>query len=209
MGIKERKEREKDEFREIILKAASQIMEEEGVDKLSIRKIAAKIEYSPAIIYHYFKNKEDIINILMKKGYEKILSGLFSLEDLPDKTDEKFKKLLKRYIFLALRMSDEYKTVMMNTTPEVLSHTSVLFKGASRERKALALLCNFVKDLSENKTLDDDAAELTAQIVWAATFGLIIRLITEKDTMEEQKERLINSHVELMTDMIIGKHKEL
>ncbi|MFL0247184.1 TetR/AcrR family transcriptional regulator [Candidatus Clostridium stratigraminis] len=206
MGIKERKEREKDEHREIILKAASEIMDEEGVDKLSIRKIAAKIEYSPAIIYHYFKNKEDIINILMKKGYEKILRELFSLENSSDKPEEKFKKLLKRYILKALSMPDEYKTVMMNTTPEVLSHTSVLFKGASIERKALALLCNFVKDLSGDNILEDEAAELTAQIVWAATFGLIIRLITEKDTKEEQKERLINSHVELMTDMINGRH---
>lgn len=209
MGIKERKEREKDELREIILKAASEIMEEEGVDNLSIRKIAAKIEYSPAIIYHYFKNKEDIINILMKKGYEKILSGLFSLENLSDKPEEKLKELLKRYILLALSMPDEYKTVMLNTTPEVLSHTSVLFKGASRERKALALLCNFVKDLSEDKRLGDEAAELTAQVVWAATFGLIIRIITEKDTKEEQKERLINSHVEHMTTMIIANYKKL
>jgi AcrR family transcriptional regulator len=206
MGIKERKEREKDEHREIILKAASEIMEEEGVDKLSIRKIAAKIEYSPAIIYHYFKNKEDIINILMRKGYEKILRELFSIEDLPDRPEEKLKKLLKRYILMALSMPDEYKNVMMNDTPEILSHTSVLFKGASSERKALALLCNFVKDLSENKKLEDEASELTAQIVWAATFGLIIRLITEKDTKEEQKEILINHHVELMTAIINGKH---
>lgn len=206
MGIQERKEREKDELREIILKAASEIMEEEGVDKLSIRKIAAKIEYSPAIIYHYFKNKEDIINILMKKGYEKILSGLFSLEYLSNKPEERLKEVLKRYILMALSMSDEYKTVMLNASPEVLSHTSVLFKGATSERKALALLCNFVKDLSENKKLEDEAAELTAQIVWAATFGLIIRLITEKDTKEEQKEKLISHHVELMTAMIIGKH---
>ena len=44
-----------------IIKAAREIIGNEGVDKVSIRKIAAKIEYSPAIIYHYFGNKEEII----------------------------------------------------------------------------------------------------------------------------------------------------
>ena len=58
MTIEKRRKREIEEMRELILKAASEIMSSDGFDKLSIRKIARKIEYSPSIIYHYFDNKE-------------------------------------------------------------------------------------------------------------------------------------------------------
>ncbi len=58
MSIKERKERERDERRELILNAANEIIKTEGIDNLSIRKIANKIEYSPTIIYYYFNSKE-------------------------------------------------------------------------------------------------------------------------------------------------------
>lgn len=65
-----RREREIEEMKELILSSASAIVASEGFEKLSIRKIAKSIEYSPAIIYHYFKDKEEIINILMQRGYK-------------------------------------------------------------------------------------------------------------------------------------------
>jgi AcrR family transcriptional regulator len=60
MGILERKEREKQEMRDLILNVATEMFIEEGYDKTSIRKIADKIEYSPATIYLYFKDKDEI-----------------------------------------------------------------------------------------------------------------------------------------------------
>ena len=48
MGIAERKEREKQEMKDQILQAAMELFVEEGYEKASIRKIADRIEYSPA-----------------------------------------------------------------------------------------------------------------------------------------------------------------
>jgi len=61
MEIINRRENERKIIREKIYKATSEIIIEEGYDKVSIRKIASKIEYSPTLIYNYFKEKEDII----------------------------------------------------------------------------------------------------------------------------------------------------
>ena len=51
MGITDRKEREKQELKELILKEAKAVFLEEGYEKTSIRKIADRIEYSPTTIY--------------------------------------------------------------------------------------------------------------------------------------------------------------
>ena len=51
MGIEDRREFEKFEMKNKIKDAAIALIEHEGYEKLSIRKIAAKIEYSPTTIY--------------------------------------------------------------------------------------------------------------------------------------------------------------
>ncbi|WP_055665769.1 TetR/AcrR family transcriptional regulator [Desnuesiella massiliensis] len=205
MGIKERKEREKNEQRELILNAASEIIKKEGIENLSIRKIAATIEYSPAIIYHYFHNKEEIINILMKNGYEKILVVLSSEKDNIHKPEEKLENLLRKYIDMALQMPEEYKTVLLNHSPQVLEHTSILFQGVSSERESLRILCKCLKDIYVNENMDASMLELTAQIIWTATFGLILRLIIEKNIGVEQRERLIDQHINLIVHRILIK----
>jgi AcrR family transcriptional regulator len=69
MGSKERILRQKEETRANILKAARQIVKEEGWQGLSMRKIADKIEYTAPIIYEYFANKEAILQELTCKGF--------------------------------------------------------------------------------------------------------------------------------------------
>lgn len=204
MGIKERKKREQDQRRELILSAANEIMREEGMENLSIRKIANRIEYSPAIIYHYFRDKDDIINHLMKKGYQKILDALSSVQAPADEPKQKLEKLMRNYIDTALQMPDEYKTVQLNSSPAVLEHTASLFKGAAGKKPALRILFQCLKDIYREKSIDDSLIELTAQVIAAATFGLIIRLIIEKDLIsEEQKNNLIEHHIKCVIDGMI------
>ncbi|MDP4142937.1 MAG: TetR/AcrR family transcriptional regulator [Bacillota bacterium] len=203
MGIKERKEREREEMRKLILNAANEIITTEGFDNLSVRKIANKIEYSPSIIYHYFQDKEDIVNSLMKNSYDKILDTLTSAQISSKDPVEIMRKMAKNYINLTIKTSEEYKNIMLNSSPAILEHTSVLFQGASNKRKAIAMLCKCLKDVYSS--MNDNNIELTAQIIWCAMFGLTMRLITETNINEEQRNKLINHHIKCIIDgMILG-----
>lgn len=204
MGITERRERERDRRCEMILKASSEIIAKEGLEHLSIRKIAAKIEYSPSIIYHYFKDKDDIINLLIRKSYQKILKAVAPSKEPAGDPVEKIKEMTRNYIYMALQMPDEYKAVMLGGYPDILEHTSMLFKGACCKRPALGILCSCLKEIYKN--MDDNLIERTAQVIWTATFGIIIRLIIEKDIPEEQRIHLIEHHINLIVEgMVLGK----
>ncbi len=204
MSIKERKERERKEMQDLILNAASEIFKTEGLESISIRKIANSIDYSPAIIYHYFKNKDDIINNLMTRGYGKIVMGLSSISELEDSPEKQLKKMTGQVIDMALQIPEEYKAVQLSSEPDVLAHTASLYKGAAKEKKALGILFRCLKDIY--KDMDDDMIELTAQIIWTSIFGLIIKLIVEKDLSEEQRNNLIEHHIRCIIDgMVLGK----
>ncbi len=72
MGIAERKIRQKEEVKSSILRAAWLIVEQEGWQALSIRKIADAIEYSAPVIYDHFANKEAITLEFTKDGFRKL-----------------------------------------------------------------------------------------------------------------------------------------
>ena len=69
MGIKERQERDREAVRRSILDAARELFVTEGYHTVSIRKIAEKIEYSPAALYGYFPSKDDIFYALAEEGF--------------------------------------------------------------------------------------------------------------------------------------------
>ena len=69
MGIKERQERDREAVRRSILDAARELFVAEGFQNVSIRKIAERIEYSPAAIYGYFPSKDDIFFSLAEEGF--------------------------------------------------------------------------------------------------------------------------------------------
>ena len=70
MGIKERHDRERHAVRASILTAARDLFVAEGYPNVSIRKIAERIEYSPAAIYSYFPSKDDIFFALAAEGFQ-------------------------------------------------------------------------------------------------------------------------------------------
>ena len=90
MGIKERHERDREAVSRAILDAARELFVSEGYQNVSIRKIAERIEYSPAAIYGYFPSKDDIFFALAEEGFRLLgdptdpghRDGLRSLEPL-------------------------------------------------------------------------------------------------------------------------------
>src|SRR5579862_8095888 len=69
MGIKQRHERDREAVRRAILDAARDLFVSEGYQNVSLRKIAERIEYSPAAIYGYFSSKDDIFFALAEEGF--------------------------------------------------------------------------------------------------------------------------------------------
>lgn len=70
-NLSKRRVEEKQAMKVKIQNAAIEIIRSEGYDKLSLRKIAAKIDYSATNIYNYYQNKADIIkSIIIRKSTE-------------------------------------------------------------------------------------------------------------------------------------------
>src|SRR4026209_2998863 len=80
MGIKERQERDRAAARCPTTEAQRELFVAEGFQNVSIRKIAERIEYSPAAIYGYFPSKDDTFFALAEEGFH-LLGNPASVRD--------------------------------------------------------------------------------------------------------------------------------
>ncbi|MGE7616185.1 TetR/AcrR family transcriptional regulator [Paenibacillus sp. NPDC101420] len=211
MTKEQRQMREREEMKKRILEAAALLIAEEGIEKLSIRKIAEEIEYSPGIIYHYFQGKDEIVVRYLQQKYTDMVVGLQSVQrkvehELPPET--LLRQSLEQWIRMTLTTSVEYRNVMLNDTPAVLSYTAVLFKGAGQERKAIGMLCQCLSRFESKEQHMESSIELTAQVMWSAAFGLIMRLIVEKNLPEDQVEALISCYLDSMVSIATREIRE-
>ncbi|MCA5003692.1 TetR/AcrR family transcriptional regulator [Sphingobacterium bovistauri] len=71
-----RREKEIQELRQAIIDQSWKIIQEEGWQSLSIRKIADAINYSVPVIYKHFENKEAIVEYFSKEGFKKLAVSL-------------------------------------------------------------------------------------------------------------------------------------
>src|SRR6266516_4847160 len=97
MGVKERREREKIETREIILDAARELFAAEGYDGVSMRKVAEKIEYSPTAIYVHFKDKEELFHELCRQDFAH-LQQVMTSSAMPSDPLERLRQIGRNYI---------------------------------------------------------------------------------------------------------------
>jgi AcrR family transcriptional regulator len=69
MTREERQQSARDATRRAILDAALALFLENGYDHVSMRNIAARVEYSAAALYGYFPSKDEIFYALAEEGY--------------------------------------------------------------------------------------------------------------------------------------------
>ena len=119
MGVKERQEREREAVSRAILDAARELFVTHGYHEVSIRKIADRIEYSPAAIYGYFPSKDDIFFALAEEGFRLLCSSTSDHHSPTDAVDAIRQPFLHVYEFS--KSHPEYFALMFldRTVPKI------------------------------------------------------------------------------------------
>lgn len=107
MTIADRKAREKENLKSLILQGAKKLFLEKGIEQTTIRNIADEIDYSVGTVYVYFKDKNAILHDLHTIGFQELGSSfqeLFTIED----PMERIRKMGMYYIKFAIENSEMY-----------------------------------------------------------------------------------------------------
>jgi AcrR family transcriptional regulator len=174
MGVKERREREKLEIRDLILDAARELFISEGYEGVSMRKVADRIEYSPTAIYLHFADKQELFRELCHQDFAALAEQLNVLAQHPDPV-ERLRQTGFAYIQFGLHYPNHYKLMFMTVHPSAdLGPKDREVKG-NPEKDAYAMLRRLVQQGIDAGVFREQYrdAELISQTLWAGVHGVI------------------------------------
>jgi AcrR family transcriptional regulator len=168
MTIAQRKQREKEEMRSLILDGARKVFLEKGYSEASIRTIAEEIEYSPGTIYVYFKDKDEIFYALHEEGFRKMLEKMQPLEHVTDPF-ERLKAIGRVYLEFARDNKDFYDLMFIIQAP--VKHDQERDKW-EMGRRTLDYLKNVLKQCQEKGHFKNHNIDYLSFAIWSAVHGM-------------------------------------
>jgi AcrR family transcriptional regulator len=169
MGVAERKERHKEDLKKDILTAAKELFTEKGFEATSIRAIAEKIEYSPATIYLYYKDKNEIVHALHREGF-KLLVSHFEVLNHISHPFERLKGMGRAYLQFATQNPDIYKLLFVMEEP--LKHVANCFEDWDEGDRAFDILLKTVGECQEIGYFKGLDKTMLSFSIWSTMHGM-------------------------------------
>lgn len=163
---------ERKQLRTLIIDAARELFVTRGIDAVSMREIAKKINYSATTLYHHFADKEAILQAVCDEDFLKLASGMREIMQLPDLI-ARIRALNYGYAMFALQNPNHYRLMFMTPrAPCNLEITSI--QQGNTEQDAYAQLKLVVKEAFNAALFKPEITsfELIAQTLWASTHGV-------------------------------------
>ncbi len=183
MGIKERRKKEKEQLKELILKEATLMFLEEGYEKTSMRKIAQKIEYSVGTLYLYYENKNELFYGVQSVAFEKFLNYMEPLQEIESPV-ERIKRLGETYIAFALDNKAYYDIMFMIEAPmESVEET----EGWKRGQRTFSLIEEAVSESQGLGYFEGKNPRAVALVFWSAMHGMVALML--RDRLDKMKNK--------------------
>ncbi len=185
MGSKARKQREQAVMRRRILTAARELFVKDGYRNVSMRRIAARIEYSPAALYRYFKNKMELLSELRSEGFALFLARQQESDGIADPY-ERLRGEGLAYIHFA-RDHPEYFTLMFTLSTPVDPESAL---WTERPARSFEHLLDNVRACVDVGWFSGADPQVVAFALWAAVHGLASLLLSGRLSRHIPEERL-------------------
>ncbi len=194
MGIAERKEKQKEDMKRNIQSVAFEMFIKEGYAGTSLREIAKKIEYSPATIYLYYKDKDALffdIQILCFKELIKSYAEVVKIKN----PFERLRQMGIAYMKHNMENPQCFNLMFLHDSP-----LAELKKEDRMDKygNAINFLKETVKECIEEKMISETDEIVVRLEVWGLTHGLSTLFVHRSYegmglTKEEAKDYMLQS----------------
>ncbi len=183
------------DLREALIQSATSMIEKDGVNNLSLRKLAEQVNVSRTAAYHHFKDKHDLLCAIAAQGFAQWTEMAETINnDDSLSPQEKFKQFFLKYIQFAIDNSAIYELMfghqLWQSGDDNSTLTSVSYPCFQYQvEMTRTWQQQGIFPSSENPTR-------LAQVTWATMHGLaklyIDGIYTQSSTIEEMCETAIN-----------------
>jgi AcrR family transcriptional regulator len=170
MGIQERRERERQARRDLVLDAARSLLLERGFNGTTTKQIAERCELSEATLFFYFQSKDEILVSLLFEGIEFTARRLQEIADAGLAPEERLAALWR--FFSEIRAEHPEYFLMFGYLARPQSTATVTAETraeiAHRSGDNFRLLAEVIAGAAGGRD-----SRLLADLMWSAFVGLM------------------------------------
>lgn len=201
MNTKERKLREKENRKELILNAAEKVMSENGLYGLSIEAIAEETQLAKGTIYLYFKSKEEILSSLTIKARNKLFLEFELIEKQNTTSYEKLIQMIKMNYNFYKKFPLYYDLVSLYEANHKAVETEEMYKSSQN----ITNLVHRVAQEAQSEgflNLSINTLNLTMSL-WGMTVGMLQLLKVRGTFLKENhaitEDELIETYISIFS----------
>lgn len=187
----------KRDMKNMIKKAAYQIFMKQGIEKISMRNIAAKIKYSPTTIYLYYKNKDELLRDILADYNSQFDQKMAAIICSDKDTLTKIEDFLLLYINQGLEYPEMYK--LLNS---YLLNMKAISQDTTENSKYI-ILKGFVENLIETNIFEKSDSNIITQSLWLHCYGIATMAVYRPEMIKGD----INQFVIFSLNKIIDSFK--
>jgi AcrR family transcriptional regulator len=165
-----------------LVEAASELLEREGPDALSIRRIAAAAGVAPMGVYNHFRSKAGIIEALFIEGFERLGEAMVTLAEIEDPMEALFEGG-RRYRALALAHPMAYQLMFLRAVRGFEPSDEALVLAA---RAFEGLVAAVTRAMRAGVVRDGDPA-MISHMIWASIHGWVALELCGMGFVEDQE----------------------
>ncbi|MBI1237917.1 MAG: TetR family transcriptional regulator [Alphaproteobacteria bacterium] len=177
--MRDRKRLPAAERRAQILEVARKLFLAEGIERTSMRGIAAKVGVTPTALYDYFEDKAALLQAIADGFFETMITRLNEAAEGVDEPVERFRRMGAAYVAFGLDHPEEYRLIFLTPTGELRpANMGIRQKGPSGApltpgAMAFAHLEGELSALSDAGIIETDDMGALAETVWATVHGIV------------------------------------
>ncbi|MCF8306780.1 MAG: TetR/AcrR family transcriptional regulator [Ignavibacteriales bacterium] len=206
MGITERREREKEQRRSDIIRAAEKVFFARGFETATMDDLAAEAELSKGTLYLYFKSKDEVYLAIVLKAMKLLREYFENAVTHKSSGLEKVRAIGESYIQFHEDYPDHYKALLFFSTLQMdeTSGPGAELKAFVENKDVMEVLYSAIIEGIKDESIRSDIDPLkTALILWGQTSG-VLQLMTLKghaigSHFKEDPKELLNYFLDLMT----------
>lgn len=200
MGTRERKEREFETRRRLILATAMDLFQKNGFAGVTLDDIASAIEFSKGTIYNHFGSKEEIYASILVEHLNILLSCLEEAARTGRDTHERLRNSMKAYVRFYREHREYFKLLFFI---DLVSDHYRIPDALLKEIRTLKIACllelqNVVREGVRSGELEGGRpAAQVSMVMWGMING-IIQLVESRQFKEDDLDRLIGLGFEIV-----------
>ena len=170
-----RSDHSREEIRTMAIEAASKLVEQEGYQSLTARKVATSIGYTVGTLYHVFRNFDDLV-IHLNASIIDEMAALVQRETRKMRNPEKrIRTMTEVYVQYATDHPDRWRLVFEHMPPSGLP-TPELMK--ERRDVMFDMVAENLREMAPQR--QDNEIVHTATVLWSGIHGICILALTGK-----------------------------